>query len=135
MAMKIENLRSVTLEVEITGKTGDKKSDSFEPVRLEFIYGVATSGLTPYERDLQEMVSGEHFEKVIPGMAIREYLGTLYSTLVAPRNLLIFPEHFVIRTGVISVRASEEKEVVKAIASSLSHGCGHTHGGCDCGCS
>ena len=133
--MKIENLKTVGIEVEIVSKFGEKDGDRIGPLHLDFIYGTASNGLSPFEIDLHDKSASERLEKRVPGTKIHEYFGTLAKKVFRAHHFPILPESFVVKIRIVSVQDSDEKDIVKAIASSLSHGCGHGNGGCDCGCS
>lgn len=131
--MNIENLCKVTVEIDIKDsfcKSGKKKD---KPIRFDFIYGTARSGLTEFELKLHHKTAGDSIDVSLPGTRAPEYFGHTYKHLHRKVSLGIVPEIFDVSVTIIAVQRSEEREVVKAMAQSLGHGCGG--GSCDCGCS
>lgn len=131
--MKIENLLTVTLEVDVDTTMVGSTSQKNNSERFEFIFGAASRGLTPFELDLHGRDSGETLELSVPGTKTHDYFGHLHNKVFKNRRFSILPESFLVKARIIDVRVSEEREIVQAIAHSLSHTCGN--GSCDCGCS
>ena len=131
--MKIEYLSTVSLEVAPGGGSTQREKRPTAPESLEFIFGIASSGLSPFEQAIQYKSSGDHIEVAIEASKAPNYFGHFYKQLCSYMPLGIIPETFDLTFIVADVKKSEEKDIVKAMAQSLGHGCGG--GGCDCGCS
>ena len=123
--MKIDYLSKVSLEIEIVGEQTSKP--------LHFIFGVASNGLSPFEQAIHYKSSGDHVELSVEAGNAPHYFGHIYKQLCSRMVLGIIPERFDITFNVTDVQKSDQREIVKALAQSVGHGCGG--GGCDCGCS
>ena len=131
--MKIENLSTITLETEILHDTSIEDAIRRNPAQFDFILGVASSGLSAFELALHDRSQGETVECEVPGTKAHEYFGHLYKQIFTKASFPILPHSFRVKAHILAVRKSDEKEIVKAMARSLTHSCGS--GSCDCGCS
>jgi hypothetical protein len=123
--LKIDNLLKVALVME-AGTSGDKFDLLAEPKRIEFIYGTAACGITPFEKSLYRKGAGDEVTTAVDLKNAEEYFGPLANNILS-----WFPERgeLSLKVGVESVCAPQDSEVVKALASGV--GCG---GDCGCGC-
>ena len=130
--MKIENLSTITLETEILHDKDVEGKNERKPAQFDFILGVASNGLSPFELALHDRSQGDTIECEVPGTKANDYFGQLYKRIFTNASFTIIPHSFRVKVHILSVRKSDEKEIVKAMARSLTHSCGT--GSCDCGC-
>lgn len=121
----IQNLKKVTLALRAS-------HDSAEPAMLEFIYGIASTGLCPFESALYDKGEGENLSFTISASEGHEFFGHLFLPLRQALGLQIMPEKLDLKVGVKNVADADNREVVQSLARAQS-GCGHG-GSCGCGC-
>jgi FKBP-type peptidyl-prolyl cis-trans isomerase 2 len=121
----IQNLKKVSLAL-YTSKNNN------EPAILEFIYGIASTGLCPFESALCDKGEGESLNFTIPASEGYEFFGHLFLPLRQVLGLQIMPEKIVLKVEVTAVADADNREVVQSLAKALA-GCGHG-GSCGCGC-
>lgn len=131
--MKIDNLSKATFEIEINSDTGNVINDQKSPLRFDFIFGVSSSGLSSFEREVYKKSEGDTISISVPGPLAPEYFGRAYQQIYQLVKFGIVPEFFDFKVRIVAVRQSEDREVIKAMSQSIGHSCGG--GGCDCGCS
>ena len=131
--MKIDNLSKVTFEIEINSDTGNVINDQKSPLRFDFIFGVSSSGLSSFEREVYNKSEGDTIAISVPGPMAPEYFGRIYHHIYQLIKFGIVPEVLDLKVRIVAVQQSEEREVIKAMTQSIGHSCGG--GGCDCGCS
>ena len=114
----IDNLMKVSLTVEVLdAATGNP------PVTFEFIYGVGSAGITPFEKQLFGKTAGDHIHYEIPPTEFAQTMGHLALPLFEQTGITSSQRLAVVVTHVVR---AEDREVVKVMASS---------GSCsDCGC-
>lgn len=122
--MPIQNLKKVTLAV---------KADSrAESVPFEFIYGVGSEGLCPFEVLLADRIMGETLRLDVSGIMAEETFGHLLVPLRFALEFREVPLSFTLELEVTGVAEASNREVVQAMARSTQlSGCG---GNCGCGC-
>ena len=112
---KIEALKKVTLSLE----AGEGKRE------FEFIFGLGSRGLTPFEYQLADKAEGD--ELTIP--LKREDIPQIFQhLLVPPLNIPNDLDAFDLRVKVIKVVPAGQREVIKAlseVARCGDHCCGH----------
>jgi len=124
MTDSIREVVNVRLEIALPG------DETSEPHGIEFIYGLQTDGLTPFERKLADKVVGESllFRK---GMAFApDFFGHLYP-VIAP--FLVDDSSGKgqdVQFTVTGVSPAANRDIVKALAQKISCGSGD----CGCGC-
>lgn len=121
---KIDLLKKITLSVE-AGTASDTMDLTPESSQFEFIYGLGTSGLTPFEIQLADKTVGEEIRLHLN----RQEIPQVFQHLIPfPLNL---PEHldgFYLKLKIMKVIPAEQREVIKAlaeIANCEDHCCGH----------
>ncbi len=134
MTATIEPLKKVTLSL-LAGSTGSQ-SEKFNltaaPVDFQFIYGVASDGLSPFEAALYDKAIGESLTLVVSSGEAHEFFGHLFSPLYRALGIQTIPETLTLLAAVTAVTAAENQEIVQSLAKALaSGGCG---GSCGCGC-
>jgi hypothetical protein len=121
----IQHLKKVTLAL-------NASNDSDESAILEFVYGIATTGLCPFESELYDKGEGESLNFTISASEGHEFFGHLFMPLRQALGLQIMPEQVVLKVGIAAVADADNREVVQSLAKALA-GCGHG-GSCGCGC-
>jgi hypothetical protein len=126
----VKHLKKVTLL--LLAGSGPEKFDLIDsPVPFQFVYGVASDGLCPFESALSDKHEGDKLAISVSFSNLRLYFGYLYHNLPA-LGAKIMPETLYMEIEVASVTDADDREVVQAIGKSLAHGgCG---GSCGCGC-
>jgi hypothetical protein len=130
----IAPLKKVTLSL-LAGSAGSQ-SEKFNltavPVNFQFIYGVASDGLCPFEAALHDKAIGDSLILVVPSGEAHEFFGHLFSPLYRALGVQIIPETITLQADIMSVAAAENQEIVQSLAKALAAGgCG---GSCGCGC-
>lgn len=123
--LRADNLLKVALVME-AGTLGSNFKPLAEPKQIEFIYGTAACGITPFEKSIYMKGAGDNVTTVVDLKNAKEYFGPLANNILSwlpERGELSF------KVGIQSVCAPQDREVIKALASG--GGCG---GDCDCGC-
>jgi hypothetical protein len=96
-----------------------------QPSQFEFIYGLGTSGLTPFEIQLADTTVGEEVQLHMS----REDIPQVFQHLVFfPLNLPEHADSFYLKLKIKSVLQADQREVIKAlaeIANCEDHCCGH----------
>ena len=128
----IQPLKKVTLAVQAGGARGSF-SLTPAPVTLDFIYGVGSDGLSSFEVALGERSPGEVVSFSVLNTDAADFFGNLYLPLRQTIGLHLPPTTLFLQLEIKAVEDADNREVVKALAGSLSHSCGG--GSCDCGCS
>lgn len=124
MAVSKYNLKKVTLSI--------KTDRQLESVPFEFIYGVGSEGLCPFEVMLADKVEGDTLQVEIAGVRAAETFAHLFVPLRFALDLREVPVSFCLDLKVAGVAETENREVVQAIAKATHFtGCG---GSCSCGC-
>ena len=115
----IDNLMKVSLTVDIR----DAEAGNQLPVTFEFIYGVGTAGITPFEKQLFGKTVGDQVHYEIAPIEFAQTMGHLALPLFEQTGIKSSQHLAVVVTHVVR---AEDREVVKAMAGS---------GSCsDCGC-
>lgn len=125
MTVPVQNLKKVTLAV--------KTDRHVKSVPFEFIYGVGSEGLCPFEVLLADKVASDTLKIDIVGSRAEETFSHLFVPLRFALEFNEVPISFSLEVEVVRVVDTDSREVVKAIARSTHFsGCG---GSCGCGCS
>ena len=127
----IQPLKKVSLSL-LAGSEAGNLNMTASPVDFEFIYGVASDGLCPFESALGDKCEGDSLDLNVPGGDGHEYFGHFFQPLRLALGLQIMPAIIALQVTITTVVDADNREVVQSLAKSLSHGgCG---GSCDCGC-
>jgi hypothetical protein len=128
----IKVLKKVTLSLSAASAVGESGNGKLtgSPVSFEFIYGLASDGLCPFESALQDKRAGESLTLTVPTAETQEFFGHLFLPLRQALDLQIMPQTLALKVEITAVIDAGNREVVQALAKSGS-GCG---GSCDCGC-
>jgi hypothetical protein len=118
-------LDKVHLQIKAVAGTGGNAAETIE-TGAELIYGIGSSGVTPFEKMLHAKSVGDRFSLPIePGVETLLF-GHLHCTLA---HTIRLPPPYILHITVASVAPAPAQEVVRAMAQTT--GCG---GGCGCGC-
>jgi hypothetical protein len=127
----IQPLKKVTLSL-MAGSTPEKYNQTGSPVALEFIYGVASDGLCPFESALGDKHAGDTLTLSVPAADAHEFFGHIFQSLQQVFGLQIMPTTIHLKIEITAVVNADNREVVQSLAKALAHGsCG---GSCGCGC-
>jgi hypothetical protein len=117
-------LRKISLLLE-AGTGPDKTDLTSEPIPFEFIFGVGSQGLSPFELELANRKVGDGLSMPIRG----EGLSDLFQHLLIPSFAV--PESisaFYLKVQIVKVSEADPKEVIKAMAEAAEcgdHCCSH----------
>jgi hypothetical protein len=132
LTANIQTLKKVLLSL-VAGSEPGKFNMTASPVDFEFIYGVASDGLCPFESALGDKCEGDSLDLNVPSGDAHEYFGHFFHPLRLALGLQIMPAVIALQVKVTTVVDADNREVVQSLAKSLSHGgCGG--GSCGCGC-
>ena len=122
----VDHLKKVTLELE-AGSGPDRMDHTDSPLQHTFVFGVASDGITPFEKAFFSCAVGDERTFDIQGQNSCDTLGHLRVPLLA--QLPVSPPFF-LKARIAHITQAENREVVQAMAATLND-CG---GDCDCGC-
>ena len=122
---KVEHLTKVTLGLE-AGTTANRMNLTAAGLEFEFIFGIGSGGMCPFEYQLVNKAAGEEIAIQVK----KEELYPLFEHLDPP-IMNIFESHDALhlKIKILRIEKPENTEVIKALAETASH-----HHGCDCGC-
>lgn len=127
----IQLLKKVSLSLRAGSRPGTFNLTG-TPVVLEFIYGVASDGLCPFESALNDRYEGDTLTLSVPIADAPEFFGYIFQPLCEALGFKIMPETLYLQIEVTTVVDADNREVVRSLAKALVHGnCG---GSCGCGC-
>jgi hypothetical protein len=123
---KVANLNKITISIQ-AGTSQDIMDLTPMYSEIEFIFGLGTEGMTPFEYELADRIEGEssvfHLKK--------EDFNSFFEHLNPPlMDLFDGRDGVYLKVNIDAVRPAENREVVKAMADMAAHG----GAGCDCGC-
>jgi hypothetical protein len=127
----IQLLKKVVLSL-MAGSKSEKFNFTGSPVVLEFIYGVASDGLCPFESALNDKQEGDKLILNVPAADAYEFFGHIFQSLRQVLGLQIMPEMIYLKIEVTAVIDADNREVVQSLAKALVHG--SCVGSCGCGC-
>lgn len=120
---KIGALKKITLSVKV--QRDNESRDLTPSFTFEFIFGLGTKGLTPFEYHLVNKKEGDEFDFQITKADIPSFFQHLtMSTLPVPGDF----HSLSIKGEVIKVSPADQREVIKALAELArcgDHCCGH----------
>ena len=124
--MVVDYLKKVTLEVEAGAGPNDMNLTN-GPLQHTFVFGIGADGITPFEKVLFPGGIGDEQTFEIQKENACDLLGHLRIDLMGQ---LPSPPPFFLKACITHIVQAENREVVKAMAASISE-CGDD---CDCGC-
>ena len=121
----VENLTKVLLQLE-AGTTADRMDLTLVAREFEFIFGIGSGGMCPFEFKLANRAADE--EIVIHLKKEEAYL--LFEHL-RPPVMDLYEKHDALhlKTKILRIEKPDNTEVIKALSEMTSH-----HHDCDCGC-
>lgn len=130
MTIAVQPMKKLRLQISAASTPGTAPGG--DPVAVEFIYGVASDGLSPFERVLSGKNKGDILSLSVAAGGAQGYFGNILGNIQQLLGLTILPPTIYLTVEIEEILDAENREIVQALAKSLSHGCG---GSCDCGCS
>ena len=128
----IEPMMKVNLSFK-AGTAPDKMDIPLEHPDFEFIFGIGSGGLTPFEYELAELATGAELNLKLRSEETQRYFEHLYPPV---RGLFLDRSEFYMNVRLTDIGPAESRDVIKAMAEMTARseggGCG---GGCGCGCS
>jgi hypothetical protein len=123
--LQIGNLNQVDLLLE-AGTRADRMDLTEEPEAFGFVFGLGVEGMSPFEVRLLDHRVGDEVTLEVR----RAEIGRIFEHIHPPLlQRLQGHDAFYLKARVEQVRAANNREVVRAMASQ--HACGSD---CDCGC-
>jgi hypothetical protein len=122
---KVDSLKKIEMFLE-AGTTPNKMDITSQPVKEQFIFGIASDGLTPFECEMADKSPGEVTVLQLNQTQITTMFGHLAKLIL---DNIEMRDSFYLKVKIIDIVTPENREVVNAIAESLKHG-----DGCECGC-
>ena len=122
---KVENLKKVTLLLQ-AGTSAERMDLTPSATEFEFIFGIGSGGMCPFEYQLVNKAVGEQI-----GIQVKkEELSSLFEHLHPPiMNLFKKQDALHLNIKILKIEQPENTEVIKALSGAASH-----HHACDCGC-
>jgi len=130
--MLIDYLKKISLELQLVTEPEEAEQEASTQCRLDFIFGIGQDGLSPLEAALQHKGVGDSLQRDIPRDRLEDFFAHLYPALC--KNLRLpadLSEDLHLNIRLAAIETPGDREIVRAIARTVSHGCG---GNCDCGC-
>ena len=111
----------------------DKPEIPFQHRQYEFIFGIGSGGLTPFEYELAEKTTGDEI-----AFQLREHQRSRFFEHLYPPVVGLFLDYaeLYLQVRINSVETAEGREIIKAMAemTARSEGSCSCDGGCGCGC-
>jgi len=126
----IQQLKKVILGVSLRDSLPGQGSPN--QARLTLYHGIAAEGLSGIEMALSGHRQGEKLRFELAHGEFAEFFGPLLPSLRLALGGDLPTPPLVCEVDILEVEDAPHRELVQAMARSLSHGCGG--GGCDCGC-
>lgn len=130
MTVTVQPLKKLRLQL-VAGSTPGA-APAGDPVTVEFIFGIAPAGLSPFENALGGKKKGDILSLAVTSTGAQGYFGQCLGNFQQLLGLAVMPATIYLTVKVDEIFDADNREVVQSLAKSLSHGCG---GSCDCGCS
>jgi len=130
MSLSVEPMKKVQILLR-AGTSQDTYSFTPEPVEYDFIYGVGSTGLTPFELALSDRYQGDVIHLSVSSGEAQQFFGTFLGEVTSRTHIAILPAQTFFEVTVGGIVDADNSEVVKALANSLKNGCGC---GGSCGC-
>ena len=119
----VDNLKKITLSIE-AGTSAKKMDITARPQSMTFVYGLGTTGLTPFEYHLADKSTGDEvLVSIRPGELARTF-GHLLPLL---ETELDDTAEVRLKVRIDRIIPAEGREIISAMAAAAECGC-------DCGC-
>lgn len=129
MVNNIENLKRVSVSLNVSDEKGRHLTP--QPQAFSFIYGAASEGLSSLELVLSGKSVGDEVRMSVITKDLHKICGHLLHPLQGALQLPILPDRFELDMTLTDIEVAQDREIVEAIAKSISS----CSGNCDCGCS
>ncbi len=116
---KVEPLKKVTLSIE-AGTTPDAMNLTPTPQSLEFVFGVGSDGLTPFEYALVDKSEGDEASIRLNSNELCSLPGNAFGPF---SHMPPGRESLYVKATVLRVLPADNREVIKAMAGSTGCGC------------
>lgn len=127
----VQNLKKVTVSLQVSSN-GDSSDLSTAAEPFSFIFGIGSTGLSPFEMALCDKTPGEAVEVLLSGGEMDSYFSHMFFPLRQALGLHLLPNNMFMRLQIMAVEDADPREIVRTLAKGSGHGgCG---GSCDCGC-
>lgn len=123
---KIKNLKKIKLSWQ-AGTSQDTMNLTPKYPGFEFIFGLGSGGMTPFEYELVDMVEGQSVLIHLKKEGIHHFFEHLSPPLLDLFDVRI---DVYLKVRIEAVTPAENREIIKAMADMAAHG----GTGCDCGC-
>jgi len=123
------------MKVQLNFRAGtgpDRMDIPLENPGFEFIFGIGTGGLTPFEHQLAELSVGDKITLQLQQEDAQHHFEHLFPPV---RGLFLDRPDLFLEVALAGVGPADSREVIRAMAEMTAHGEGGCGGGCGCGCS
>lgn len=131
MSALIEPMKKI--QVKLLGEEKVKAVSAPQAATFSFIYGVGRQGVTGFEKRLAGKKVGDILEFEIRSGEAHTFFGSLAGYFCSTAGSDSGNKQTLVQLEVVGVSNPEHREVVKALAASLTNG-GGCGGSCGCGC-
>jgi hypothetical protein len=122
MSSAVDHLKRISLKVQFEART----------VPFDFIFGIASDGMCPFEYELLHKAVGDRLHLNVPPAEAPRTFAHLYRPLCSALSLPEASRTFKLDISVSAIADAEPRDVVRAMAQvAEADGCG---GDCGCGC-
>jgi hypothetical protein len=121
---KIENLKKVTLVLE-AGTSSDHMNITPRPIQFEFVFGLGTFGLTPFEFTLADKICGDESLVRLHQENLQRYFEHINPPILRYTK---DRKTFYLKVRILNISQADSKELLKAMARIADCGdncCGH----------
>lgn len=125
----VDYLKKVTFELEAGSSQADLHLTN-DPLQVTFVFGIATDGITAFEKAFFSGVVGDEQTFEIQKDNACDILGHLRIPLLG--QLTVSPP-FILKARITDIVQAENREVIQAMSASISD-CSCDGGDCGCGC-
>ena len=127
MSAKVDYMQKITISLdtrETRSEQAPQRVDEPHPT-IEFVYGLGSSGLTPFEFALAEKTAGDEIQLHLRRDQLPAFFGHIpYPAVYAAEG----SESIVLKASVLSISPASSREVVRTLADIANCGdscCGH----------
>ena len=124
-SLAVDMLRKISLSIE-AGTSSGTMDLTKKPFEMDFIFGIGSNGLTPFEYELADKHQGHVFEVRVPRRSASIFFEHLAFSIL--KNIE-FQDDFFLKASILNISTPESREIIKAMATKS--GCGDD---CNCGC-
>ena len=128
--LSVSMLHRVALQIR-AGRTAEAMDILPEPVPFNFILGLGTDGLTPFEKEIAGKAPGETLVLMVSGEQWRQIFGHL---MPPPGLPPLDTGKVCLEIYIEGTQAAQQREVIKGLAEVANYGDYGCGGGCGCGC-